>query len=235
MTALKKNPKAPHFSEEMIQDCLQVMESGDIEDLFEIIPRIGVLRDGRFVQPLVSLLKQKKDVKRREFAAYSMGAMGDRAFMEPLERVFEEACRLSSSEADDLLVAVVEAIGAIGDDGAADFFMPIFESKARDRQVKKVRKCVVECLGAVAQQGGIRAMEVLLQLTGHHDPAVRARAVAEISVAYWHRPNEIGEPVLARMIELTGDRSSVVAEAALDGLRALADVGCRRAEKFFAG
>ena len=60
----------------MIQECLLIMESGDIEDLFEIIPRIGVLRDHRFRDPLTALLTDK-DSKKREFAAYSMGAMGD--------------------------------------------------------------------------------------------------------------------------------------------------------------
>jgi len=66
----------------MIKDCLEIIESGDIEDLFEIIPRIGVLRDSRFQEPLLALLRHE-DVKRREFAAYSMGAMGDQVFLEP--------------------------------------------------------------------------------------------------------------------------------------------------------
>ncbi len=60
--------KKPRFSEKMIQECLLVMETGDIEDQFEIIPRIGVLRDPRFHKPLLDLLNHK-DPKRREFAA----------------------------------------------------------------------------------------------------------------------------------------------------------------------
>jgi hypothetical protein len=36
----------------MIRECLATMESGDIEDLFEIIPRIGVLRDSCLTNPL---------------------------------------------------------------------------------------------------------------------------------------------------------------------------------------
>ena len=43
-----RSKKPKRFSEDMIRECLAVMESGDIEDLFEIIPRIGVLRDQRF-------------------------------------------------------------------------------------------------------------------------------------------------------------------------------------------
>ena len=76
-----RSRKTKRFSEDMIRECLAVMESGDIEDLFEIIPRIGVLRDPRFNGPLLSLLSHD-DIKRREFAAYSMGAIGDRSFLD---------------------------------------------------------------------------------------------------------------------------------------------------------
>lgn len=69
------------------------MKSGDVEDLFEIIPRVGVLRDRRFHEPLLEMLFQK-DLKRREFAAYSMGAMGDREFLEPLKKAFVESQKI---------------------------------------------------------------------------------------------------------------------------------------------
>src|SRR5512136_2961017 len=85
--------KPKRFSEDMIRECLVVMDSGDIEDLFEIIPRIGVLRDSRFNEPLLNLLSHG-DIKRREFAAYSMGAIGDRSFLEPLKKAFFESRQL---------------------------------------------------------------------------------------------------------------------------------------------
>jgi len=215
----------------MIQDCLQVMKSGDVEALFEIIPRIGVLRDRKFHKPLLEILAQSKDLKRREFAAYAMGAMGERAFLDALWKVFQASVKEKGARAEGLLVAAIEAIGAIGDDAAAELFLPVLQVGKGSRQVVKRQKRIAESLGAVAQQGGARCMEALLNLTRHQNPELRALSVSEISVAFWHRPNEIGDHILGRMRELTADRSRLVAESALSALQNLADLGCRRAER----
>jgi HEAT repeat protein len=218
----------------MIQECLLIMESGDLEDLFEIIPRIGVLRDTRFHAPLNSLLSDA-DTKRREFAAYAMGAMGNLEFVAPLQTAFLESRRMKGFGAEELQIAIIEAIGAIGDDAAVDFFLPILTGPENTRETGKMRKWILESLGAIAQQGGARSLEALLKLTEQNDAELRAQALSELSVAYWHRPNEIEEATLERIYELTQDRSAVVAESALDALQSLADVGCRKAEKLFAG
>jgi hypothetical protein len=230
---LDKTPrgKAPRFSEELIQDCLLTMESGDIEDLFEIIPRIGVLRDKRFHEPLIRILSQK-DTKRCEFAAYAMGAMGNREFLSPLKKAFLEAQQMKGFGAQDFLIAVIEAIGAIGDDAAVDFFLPILIGADASSNVRML-KWIVESLGAIAQQGGARSLEALLEMTGHRNTELRAQALSELSVAYWHRPNDIKDSTLERIYELTMDRNAMVAESAIAALQSLADVGCRRAEKYF--
>jgi HEAT repeat protein len=208
------------------------MKSGDVEDLFEIIPRIGVLRDRRFHEPLLDMLFQK-DLKRREFAAYSMGAMGDREFLEPLKKAFVESQKIKGFGAQEFQIAVIEAIGAIGDDAAADFFLPILRDREGNRGAGKIPHWMVESLGAIAQQGGLRSLEALLELTKHGDPEVQAQAISELSVAYWHRPNEIEDSTLELIYELAKDRNSAVAESALAALQSLADVGCRRAEELF--
>jgi HEAT repeat protein len=208
------------------------MKSGDVEDLFEIIPRIGVLRDRRFHEPLLDMLFQK-DLKRREFAAYSMGAMGDREFLEPLKKAFVESQKIKGFGAQEFQIAVIEAIGAIGDDAAADFFLPILRDRQGSKGTGKIPHWMVESLGAIAQQGGLRSLEALLELTKHGDPEVQAQAISELSVAYWHRPNEIEDSTLELIYELAKDRNSAVAESALAALQSLADVGCRRAEELF--
>jgi len=208
------------------------MKSGDVEDLFEIIPRIGVLRDRRFHEPLLDMLFQK-DLKRREFAAYSMGAMGDREFLEPLKKAFVESQKIKGFGAQEFQIAVIEAIGAIGDDAAADFFLPILRDREGSKGAGKIPHWMVESLGAIAQQGGLRSLEALLELTKHGDPEVQAQAISELSVAYWHRPNEIEDSTLELIYELAKDRNSAVAESALAALQSLADVGCRRAEELF--
>ncbi len=231
---LKKtaSKKTPRFSEEMIQECLLIMESGDIEDLFEIIPRIGVLRDHRFREPLTALLVDK-DSKKREFAAYSMGAMGDNEFLEPLKKAFAESRAVKGFGVEEVQIAIIEAIGAIGDDAAVDFFLPVVKSPERSVEMARMRKWIIESLGAIAQQGGTRSLEALLELTGHEEGDLQAQSLSELSVAFWHRPNEIEDSILERMYELTRDRNPIVAESALSALQSLADVGCRRAERLF--
>jgi len=219
------------FSDEMIQGCLKVLEKGEVEDLFEILPRIGVLRDPRFDEPLLALLRHE-DTRRREFAAYAMGALRRREFLDALKSCFRETEEIR--DAEELQVAILEAIGAIGDDAAVEFFLPLLESSDHERRPKRgLRRRIVEAMGAIAQQGGDRTLAGLIELTGHDDPELRAQALSEIAVAYWHRPNEITEATLRRIYELRDDRSAEVGESALAALQSLADVGCRRAERLF--
>ncbi len=219
------------------------IETGDIEDLFEIIPRIGVLRDARFNEPLIVFLNQD-DIKKREFAAYCMGAIGDRVFLEPLKKAFIRARQLKGFGAHELLIAIIEAIGAIGDDAAVDFFLPELktccaakaarEGKNAIKSAGRMGKWIIESLGAIAQQGGTQSLEALLELTMHDDPEIQAQALSELSVAYWHRPNEIDDSTLEKIYKLTTHHETLVAESALAALQNLADVGCDRAEKYFA-
>jgi HEAT repeat protein len=226
----------------MIHDCLRIIDSGDIEELFEIIPRIGVLRDSRFQEPLIALLR-RGNAKQREFAAYSMGAMADRVFLEPLKKAFLDARTGKGFGSRELQIAIIEAIGAIGDDAAVGFFLPTLKSccakkasGARKREGKnaaKMGKWIIESLGAIAQQGGSQSLNALLELTEHPDPEIKSLALSEISVAYWHRPNDVDATVLEKIYSLTKHPETIVAESALAALQNLADVGCHGAEIYF--
>jgi HEAT repeat protein len=238
----KTGRRKKQFSEEMIRDCLLILETGDVEDLFEIIPRIGVLRDLRFNEPLLAFLRQN-DIKKREFAAYSMGAIGDRSFLEPLKKAFFESKQVKGFGARELQIAIIEAIGAIGDDAAVDFFLPTLKSccatkaagegKSSTKSAVRMGKWIIESMGAIAQQGGSKSLEALLELTMHEDPEIQAQALSELSVAYWHRPNDIDDYTLEKIYQLTTHHEALVAESALAALQNLADVGCTRAEKYF--
>lgn len=229
----KAPKKTKSFSEELIQDCLRVLRSESIEDLFEIIPRIGVLRDRRFHEPLLSLL-DCEDTKKREFAAYALGAMGNQEFLAALRKVFLEAESMRGRAAEEFQIAVIEAIGAIGDDAAADTFMPILRADRDSMKPSgKLWKFIVESLGAIAQQGGERALRGLLEMTYCKDPRICAQALGELAVAYWHRPNDVPDEMLVRICELIQDKNAIVAESALSALQSLADVGCARAERLF--
>ena len=211
-----------------------MIKFGNTADLFEIIPRIGVLRDLRFHEPLLALLDHK-DPRRREFAAYSMGAMREPQFLEPLKTAFWAAKGTRGPAAESLQIAIIEAIGVIGDDAAVEFFLPMLKDHEQERRKGKLPRWIVESLGAIAQQGGERSMNALLELTWHADPEIQAQALEELSVAYWHRPNEIADATLARICELTQDQNPAVAGSAVEALQSLADVGCKRAESLFSG
>jgi len=216
----------------MIQDCLLAIRSGKTEELFVILPRIGVLRDPRFHEPLLQLLFQQ-DIKRREFAAYAMGAMGDCNFLEPLKKAFAESRKMKGSKAEKFQIAIIEAIGAIGDDAAVAFFMPVLNGSAGEKSAGKLQKWIVESLGAIAQQGGVRSTDALIELMRHGDAEIQSQAISELSVAYWHRPNEISRSTLELLRDLARSRKTMVAESALAALQSLADVGCRCAEELF--
>jgi hypothetical protein len=242
-SAKSSSKKTKHFSDDMIRECIATMESGNIEDLFEIIPRIGVLRDPRFKEPLLALLNHE-DFKRREFAAYSMGAMGDRDFLDPLKKAFLLAKQLKGYGSGELQIAIIEAIGSIGDDAAVDFFLPILKSccaaktaaegKGAGKIAGRMSKWIIESLGAIAQQGGNLSLDALIELISHPDPEIQSQALSELSVAYWHRPNDIDDATLEKIYALTSDEDAIVAESALAAIQNLADVGCSRAEAFFA-
>ncbi len=116
-----------------------------------------------------------------------------------------------------------------------EFFLQVLkkDSAPAGKSSKKLSGCIVESLGAIAQQGGKNSVQALVDLTRHEDPEICAHAVSELSVAFWHRPNEISDAALRRIYELTHDKHPGTAESALSALRSLADVGCRRAEKYF--
>jgi HEAT repeat protein len=238
--------KTKRFSDDMIRESISIMESGNIEELFEIIPRIGVLRDPRFKEPLLSLLDHE-DIKRREFAAYAMGAMADRGFLDPLKKAFFQARQLKGFGSRELQIAIIEAIGAIGDDAAVDFFLPTLKSCCATKAAAEVKggekgagkiagrmsQWIIESLGAIAQQGGNRSLDALIELTDHPDPEIIAQALSELSVAYWHRPHDIDDFTLEKIYSLTSHNVAIVAESALAALQNLADVGCNRAESLF--
>jgi len=159
--------------------------------------------------------------------------MGNREFLEPLKQAFLECQKMKGFGAEEFQIAVIEAIGAIGDDAAVDFFLPIIKKSEEGKAKAKLHRWMVESLGAIAQQGGTRSLEALLELTLHKEPELQTQALSELSVAYWHRPNEIADSTLERIYELTRDRNPIVAESALAALQSLADVGCIRAEMLF--
>ena len=231
--------KKKNFAEDEVLKCLKILEYGGMDDLFELIPRIGIARDRRFNPHLIALLEHK-DVMKREFAACAMGAMADEAFLEPLKAAFLKTRRLKDFGSRELQTAIIEAIGAIGDDDVVDFFLPELLNRRgaagggwNKKNNDATHRLIIEAIGAIAQQGRRRSLAALAELAMNEDPEIQVLALAELSGAYWHRPNDISDEVLRVIYSLTANDNPAVAEAALAALQNLADVGCARAEAFF--
>ena len=226
------------FSEDAVMECLKVLESGETENLFNFLPRIGVVRDQRFRPYLLALFKHK-DIRRREFAACAMGAMADEAFFEPLKAAFLKTRRFRDFGGRELQTAIIEAIGALGNDAAIDFLLPELlnpRGKAgggRNSKDRGIRRWIIGAIGAIAQQGRPRSLAVLEKLAVNEDPEIQVMALTELSGTYWHRPNDIGDEMLRDIYDMTASGNPAVAEAALAVLQNLADVGCARAEALF--
>jgi len=153
--------KRIRFSEEIVQECLRVLTSGDPEELFEIIPRLGVLRDPRFDKCLLAFLSDK-DIKKREFAACAMGAVRRHEFLQPLKEVFMEVRKKKGFGTDEFVLAVIEAIGTLGDDPRW-----IFSSRSSETRVNRLR-------GKENFESGLWNLWVRLPSKGENGPSKRS-------------------------------------------------------------
>jgi len=81
--------EARRFSEEIIQDCLLIMESGSVEELFEIIPRLGVLRDPRSYPSDHHAGSSRRQALR--VCRICDGSMGNQEFLDYLKKAFLKA------------------------------------------------------------------------------------------------------------------------------------------------
>jgi HEAT repeat protein len=118
----------------------------------------------------------------------------------------------------------------MGDGKAIEPLQAIYKGEGNAALRRKA--WVLSALGNLAQQGNMGAVKELTRVMKEKAPALRAQAVQELAVAYWHRPNEVPETVFHVMTVLVGDGSDEVRGAALAALSDLAHLGCQAAEQF---
>lgn len=219
--------------EKLIETCLQIIEGGDEKELFEILPHISIVRSPSFIDPLLRLLKEGNR-EQQEFAALALGSLADSRCIEPLYEVFVETAETKGRGSQSLQTAIIVALGESGSDLAVDSLLRIYNLRVKnDSFGLRRRRLVLSALGALAQQGCARGEQELVRFMESQNPTIRAQAVIELSVTYWHRPNEISTEVLEQMRSLVEDRSTTVRNAALSSLTNLADLGCRAAANYF--
>ena len=218
--------------ERLIQTCLRILKEGRAKQLYEVLPHISIVRSPLFLEPLLKLL-QAGNQQQREFAAMALGSLGDPRAIEPLYKIFMEPATLRGSGTECLQASIIHALGEIGDEQA---IKPLLEIERLDSRgsplVSRRRSWVLSAIGNLAQQGNLSAVKELTQVMKQKDTGLRAQAVMELAVAYWHRPGELPETVLQEMISLVEDDSEEVCEAALSSLSDLAELGCQAAERY---
>ena len=215
--------------ERLIQTCLNILVEGKTKKLYEVLPHISIVRSPLFLEPLLQLL-QSGNRNQNEFAAVALGSLGDPQAIEPLYKAFVKPSTFRGKGSRSLQASIIHALGEIGDGKAIEPLRAIYNGE--DSSASHRKGWVLSALGDLAQQGDVDAVRELTRIMKEKTPALRAKAVLEVAVAYWHRPNEVPETVFHTMTVLAGDDSDEVRGAALSALSDLAHLGCQAAEQY---
>ncbi|MBI4455634.1 MAG: hypothetical protein HY644_07025 [Acidobacteria bacterium] len=218
---------------DVVDQCIWIIQEGSSKERYAILPKISIIRDERFLKPLLRVLKagSRKDM---EFAALALGTLGRAESLEVLYLTLANARNHRGQGTQSLQTAIIVAMGEIGKDSAVSYLRKAMAFTIEgDTFLKQRQKLILSAIGCIAQQGGQRALEFLKEYLFSDECYMRAHALSELSVAYWHRPNEIPEDVLATLLRLTQDGCDEVRSAAIASVASLADLGCKRVKKYF--
>lgn len=219
--------------EELYYHCLKFLKNKDLDSCYDILPHISVIKDPRLL-PIFREYLESGERECMELAACALAALGDKAAVPWLMKLFDNPAIFSGPGCQKFQAVILDAIGEIGHDSASDPLLDLFHRHIPgDRFRRKRRLIIVEVLGAIAQQGGERALHHLVDLMEHQDFMVRANAVTNISLAFWHRPNDLPREIFDRMLTLFKDSDLYVQYSLLSALENLDDVGCRLASDLF--
>jgi hypothetical protein len=223
----------PSSDNQLITHCLEVLQSGRMDDCYKLLPRLGVAKDRRALPVLRQMLFSGERC-REELAVCGLAALGCRDTLPWLFEKLDDPAVCRGPGCQKFQSTILDAVGEIGDDNATPRLAELFHRRRpRDSFRRKRQVIIIDTLGSIAQQGGQQSLELLVELLGNEDFLVRAHAVSNIATAFWHRPNELPDPIFKRLLSLFKDSNLYVQHALLSALESLADIGCRRAADLF--
>ena len=219
--------------EQLIEKCLEILRTGNEEDRYKVLPHMSVTRSAQFLEPLLEML-DSGELRDKEFAALALGALGNPAAVKPLFAFFRETDLFLNDENRQLETALIFALGEIGDESAVDLLFEVYDMRFPGKVASNSRKrSVLSALGMLAQQGCDRAVEKIMGLALCDGLEMQVQAVNELSVAYWHRVNQVPDSVLQVMVKLSESQREELQKAAVTALSTLANLGCTKAESYF--
>ena len=218
-------------TEAVLDRCIRIVQTGTTLERYKILPEISVIRHPRFLRPLLRVLRegQRKD---KEFAALALGVMERTESLRALYEALLDERNHHGAGTQSLQTAIIVAMGEIRKDAGIRYLRQAIRFTFKgDTFFRGRQKLILSAAGHIAQQGGTEAIEFLKEYLTSEDRSLRAHALTEMSVAYWHRPNEIPDDVLQTLFRMTRDRWKDVKSAAISAVADLASLGCVRAEQ----
>jgi HEAT repeat protein len=162
------------------------------------------------------------NIDQKAAAAMALGSLGDERAMEHLREAFQ-TLEIGS---DTLQAAIIEALGELGSERAVEILVELYRSGSSVDEIQPQRAhLAIAALGQLAQQGVTTAEDELLHLMSDSSETNRIQAVTELSVAFWHRPNQIPERLLQKILEVARNDTLDVKMAAKAALSNLAQLG----------
>lgn len=218
--------------ERLLQTCLEIIQEGSPRKIYDVLPHISILRSPQLVDPLLKLLEQGEP-SQKEVAALALGSLGDPRCIAALCQLFHHPQTLHGRGGRTLQTAIIVALGELGDEQAVAPLLEIFRLPDQEGPFcAQRRRLVTSSLGNLAQQGCKAAEQALIQVLSHDAGEIRAQAVTELSVSFWHRAVEAPDTLVHRIFRMTQEQDEEVRSAALSSLSNLAELGSVAAQRY---
>lgn len=217
--------------EKLAETCLAIIEEGAVGTLYDIIPHIRILRAPDFFAPLVSLLKSGSN-EQKAVAAHALGSLGDARSIEYLQEAHRRAISGNVEGGRLVQAAIISSLGEIPCAQSVEVLMEIHGAASHgdafsDQQRPRL---VITALGQLAQQSVDEALSVLTRLLDSSNQEIASQTLTELSLAYWHRPNELPDELANRILTIArSSESRELVMSARAALSSLAQLGSKSA------
>lgn len=217
--------------EKLAETCLAIIQEGAVGTLYDIIPHIRILRTPAFFEPLVKLMRGGSN-EQKAVAAHALGSLGDTRSIEHLREAYCEAVSGNAEGCRLVQAAVISSLGEIPCSKSVEVLMEIYDGKCQGDAFSTHQRprLVITALGQLAQQSVEDSLAVLTRLLDNPNQEIASQTLTELSLAYWHRPNELPDELAHRILTIARtSESRELVMSARAALSSLAQLGSKSA------